>query len=149
LDLACGHGHAAVWLAQQGWDVTAIDISPVAVGGARELAKAHHVSVRWLIADLDDAPLEEGAYDLIAVFRFLDRKALPSRIVRALRPGGWLVYETFLATGNGPSTQHTRNPEFLLESGELPRLFFGLQTSVYEEHSSPCGAVGRLVARKL
>ena len=51
---ACGMGHNAVWLAGQGWSVDAVDISPVALKFAKQLAEKHSLSVNWIAADLDD-----------------------------------------------------------------------------------------------
>lgn len=148
LDLACGFGHAAIWLAERGWDVTAIDISPPGLAAAKQLAESRQVHVNWIVADLDDAPLGDAEFDLITVFRFLDRNTLPSRITAALRPGGRLLYETFLMSETPGRTPHVRNPAFLLRLGELPQLFRGLKVLDYEEHVTESDAVARLAVLK-
>lgn len=148
LDLACGCGHAAIWLAQRGWNVTAIDVSPVGLRFADQLATQFGVSVDWQAADLDEVSLGEVEYDLITVFRFLDRSTLPSRIMAALRPGGRLLYETFLAGESSSTTQHVRHPAFLLQPGELPKLFDELQVMAYEEGTRDFDHLARLAAIK-
>jgi SAM-dependent methyltransferase len=67
LDLACGEGRNAVWLAQQGWRVTAVDFSPVGLAKARRLADARGVSVDWVLADLLDYEPQEAAFQLVLV----------------------------------------------------------------------------------
>src|SRR5262245_52724677 len=98
LELACGLGHNAIWLATQGWQVDAVDISPIGLACAAALGQRHSAHVNWIAADLDDFTPESAAYDLVVVFRFLDRLRLPRIVEQALRPGGRLIYETFAAS---------------------------------------------------
>ena len=65
LDLGAGEGRNAVWLAERGWRVTAVDFSPVALDKARRLARARGVSVDWALEDLRDYQPEQAAYDLV------------------------------------------------------------------------------------
>lgn len=149
LDLACGLGHNAIWLAQQGWRVDAVDISPVGLSLAAQLAEqAGCSSVCWIAADLDTFDLGDGRYDLVTVFRFLDREQLPQRIERTLRPGGRLIYETFSRGQLSRPDNHLKNPKFTLGSGELPTLFPGLTVIATEEIDLPDRCVARLVAQK-
>ncbi len=67
LDVGCGEGADAVWLAGRGWEVTALDVSQVALDRAAAAARAAGVHVRWLLAGLVDAPLPAGAFDLVSV----------------------------------------------------------------------------------
>ena len=148
LELACGLGHNAIRLAQRGWEVDAVDVSPVGLRLASELAEKHGARVRWIAADLDEFTPAGGAYDLVFVFRFLDRARLPGIIEQALRPDGRLVYETFtLAQIRRPESYMT-NPAFALAPGELSRLFPKLQTLSYGECSLPDRDVARLVAQR-
>jgi len=73
LELACGPGHNSIWLASQAWQVDAVDISPVGLAQAQELARACGVGVHWIAADLDEFTPAPETYDLVIVFRFLDR----------------------------------------------------------------------------
>jgi len=122
LDLACGLGQNALWLAGRGYNVDAVDISPVALAQARAEAARRGLSVNFIEADLDSYVLPVAAYDLIAVFYFLDRRLLPA-LRAALVPGGWLFYETF----NLGRLAHAPDipAVYLLEIGELPRHFAG------------------------
>jgi SAM-dependent methyltransferase len=68
LDLACGEGRNAVWLAEQGWQVTGVDFSGVALEKARELAAARGVEAAWVEADLLAYRPERRGYDLVLLF---------------------------------------------------------------------------------
>ena len=95
LDLGCGEGRNAVWLAEGGWQVMAVDFSPVALDKARRLAQARGVSVHWVLADLRGHQPESGAYDLILVaylhLRSVERAAVLAGAAAALAPGGTLL----------------------------------------------------------
>jgi SAM-dependent methyltransferase len=99
LDLACGEGRHAVWLAERGWQVTAIDFSEVAIARGRARAAREHVEVDFRCSDLLDFEPEPGAFDLVLVL-FLqlpedERRVVLSRAAGALAPGG-----TFLLVGH-------------------------------------------------
>lgn len=149
LDLACGLGHNAIWLAQRGWTVTGIDVSPVGLSLARVSAVQVGVpDIKWIEADLQTFELSPSTYDLIVVFRFLDRDWLPRQIESALQPRGLLVYETFSRGQFSRHDNHLRNPQFALGSGELPTLFPSLIVEQHEEIVLPERTVARLAARK-
>lgn len=67
LDLACGEGRNAVWLAEQGWEVTGIDFSPVAIDKARALGTERGVHVELVVDDVVTCHLDDGAYDLVLI----------------------------------------------------------------------------------
>lgn len=68
LDLACGEGRNAVWLAERGWRVTGVDFSEVALEKARALADERGVEADWVLADLLEHRPEPGAFDLVILF---------------------------------------------------------------------------------
>lgn len=94
LDLACGEGRNAVWLAERDWTVTAVDFSDVALEKARRLAAARDVDVDWVLADVLEYEPEPRAFDLVVVLYLqLPRDELVraiSRAVEAVAPGGTL-----------------------------------------------------------
>ena len=148
LDLACGAGRDAVFLAQHGYEVEGWDHAPEALERARELAKRHGVTLRTKIRDLEQPDLEPPArpFDLIVCFRFLHRPLFPW-MERALSPGGWLVYETYRA-GQERFGKPIRT-HFLLARDELARAFPTLETIHYEERDPEAGPfTARLLARK-
>jgi tellurite methyltransferase len=142
LELACGLGQTAIYLAQCGYRVDAVDVSAVALTQAARAADAAGVAVRWIEADLDDWRPERAAYDLIVVQRFLDRTRLPEIIPWALKAGGELLYTTFTRdSASGPG-----NPAFLLERGELRQLYATLEP-LEESCSPPPDCLARFHAR--
>jgi len=95
LDLGCGEGADAVWLAERGWSVTAVDISQVALDRGREAAASAGVSVEWRRADITAGPLPDR-YDLVSVQYPAFRKDADGTVVRAVldavAPGGTLLF---------------------------------------------------------
>jgi SAM-dependent methyltransferase len=95
LDLACGAGRNAVWLAEQGWRVTAVDYADAALALARGHAGARTVEVHWIEADVVDWKPEARAFDLVCVL-YLQLPAPERRVVLqhaagAVAPGGTLL----------------------------------------------------------
>lgn len=123
LDIACGQGRNAVWLASQGWSVTGVDWSEVAIDGARRLAEDAGVPVTWIIADLEQWRPDPGAYDLTVVAYLQPPSALREHAWRlaasAVAPGGRVIVighdSANLADGYG-GPQH---PDFLYTAGEV------------------------------
>jgi SAM-dependent methyltransferase len=151
VDVACGRGRHALWLAARGVPVLGIDRDAEALAALRERARAGRLPVRGVRADLEAAafPLRPESCGALLVFRYLHRPLAPA-LSAALRPGGLLVYETFTVhqreLGTGP-----RNPAFLLEPGELPRLFPELEVVSRGEQitgGEHASATARLFARK-
>jgi SAM-dependent methyltransferase len=95
LDVGCGEGADAIWLARRGWTVTAIDISDVALSRAREAAEAEGVDVEWLCGDALAAPLTARSFDLLSMQYPALPKAAGEAAVRTLldtvRSGGLLL----------------------------------------------------------
>ncbi len=95
LDVGCGEGADAIWLAQRGWTVTAIDVSAVAVGRAREAAERLGVVVEWIAGDALETPFPAGSVDLLSLQYPALPKAAGDDAVRAfletVRPGGLLL----------------------------------------------------------
>src|SRR5690242_3987552 len=83
LDLACGEGRNAVWLADRGWRATGVDFSRVALEKAQRLAEAHGLVVEWVEADLVGYVPEPGAFDLVILFYLQVSEHERGRIVRA------------------------------------------------------------------
>ncbi len=133
LDLACGRGRNAMYLAQEGFQVEAWDRDAEALEGLRSTADALGLSAPTTrLVDLEQAPeIPPASVDLITVFYYLQRDLVPT-IVRALKPGGILVYETFLID-NHERFNHPRRREFCLNHNELLSLFRELRVLTYRE----------------
>ncbi len=95
VDLACGEGRNAVWLAKQGWIVTGVDFSSVGVEKGRKLASDNGVDATWVVADATTWEPPETGFDLVAVFYLqlpaAERRASMHTAVRSLAIGGTLV----------------------------------------------------------
>jgi tellurite methyltransferase len=150
LDVACGDGRNALYLAQRGYEVDAIDASDVAIDALRAAARERDLAIYPRVVDLEREPLPAGPYDVIVTMNFLQRD-LFGALQDALAPGGLLFYETF---GQAHVTQLGRsfNPAYLLEEGELLRAFCDLEVidhfdGVAERSGDPRG-VGAVVARR-
>ena len=143
LDVACGSGRHALFLAERGWRVHAVDRDAVALGQVRQVGQVGRVgeiTTECLDLESGNPTLGEGLYDAVIVFNYLHRPLLPA-IVNAVRPhGGVLIYETF--TIGQADRGRPRNPDFLLRDGELPGLVAPLRVLRAREGDYE----GRLVA---
>ena len=120
LDLACGVGHNALHLARCGYEVLGVDCSIEGLLIASDAARRLALRVHLLAADLDEFPLPVRAFELVVVFRYLNR-GLVSSIARALAPGGLLIYQTF--NRNFLREYPGFNRDYVLGPGELASLF--------------------------
>lgn len=132
LELACGQGANAVFLARQGLQVRAWDISPVALALLRRQADENGLSITTEAVDIQASTLPENAFDVIVVSRFLDR-TLCDAIIASLKNGGLLFYQTFTVDKITP--QGPNNPVYLLQRNELLRLFAPLTLLYYREYA--------------
>ena len=130
LELACGLGANAQFLARRGLTVRAWDISSVAIDGLAALAVAEGLSLRAEVRDVVAEPPAADSFDVIVVSHYLERDLAPA-LVRALRPGGLLFYQTF--TVARVSDYGPRTPAFRLQRNELLQLFADLELLVYRE----------------
>jgi SAM-dependent methyltransferase len=146
LDLACGDGRNALWLAQRGWQVDAIDIALAGLARLRASAEASGLRIHTVQADLGTYPLPTDRYAAVVNIRYLQRELFPA-IRRAVMPGGVVVFETFLR--EQARHGHPRNPAFLLEAGELAREFAGFEILALEEGLFADGSAPAYLARLL
>jgi tellurite methyltransferase len=161
LDLACGTGRHTLLLASRPQPVTAVDSSEVALEILERRAHLSHCAVTRIqrstqIAkrrpgiqlwqtDLEEVSLPSETFSLVLCVNYLQR-SLFSQIERALVPGGMLLFETYtvaqLDFAGGP-----RNPNYLLELGELRTAFLALRTLFYRELRAGKG-IASLIAQK-
>ncbi len=120
LDLACGQGLSSVWLAARGLHATGLDVSPVAVGHARDLAQRAAVATRcrFDVVDFDDGLPPGGPADVIVCCKFRDRR-LDRAIIERLAPGGLLAIAVLSEVDAAPGP-------FRAAPGELTAAFVEL-----------------------
>jgi SAM-dependent methyltransferase len=137
LDVACGPGTGSVWLAQRGMNVLGLDVSPVAVGLAQDLARRAAVGdrCRFKVVDLDDGLPPGPPVDVILCHEFRDRR-LDRAVVERLAPGGLLAIAVFSEVGAEPGP-------FRAAPGELPVAFHELALIAAGEGHGHAWLLGR------
>ena len=144
LDLACGTGRNALWLAEHGWNVTAVDGSPLAIDMLRSRAAASGATIDLQVADLEEGGfnITPARYDLIVMCYYFERKLIAS-CKRGLAPGGVIVLIALLMEpGKELST-------FRLQPGELAGYFAEDAILYYREATDAWGhRVAELIARR-
>lgn len=151
LDLACGTGRHAIFLAERGWRVTAVDASRVGIEIARALAQARGAEVDWRVADLERGEflIEPEAFDLVCVFYYLQRDLFPG--IRAGVRAGGLTVAAIHMVDESPDVK-PMNPAFLLQPGELRAEFLGWEI-LHDSEGQPAEVghkrrTAEIVARK-
>ncbi len=153
LDVACGRGRHTLWLARQGVQVDAVDISHEALRQLAQQLEAEGLGhrVRLIQADLEVWRPAPHTYDLILVVRYLNRDLI-THFWEALKPGGLVAYRTFHTDWAKLRSDFQRG--FLLQPGEFTQLFRDWEWLAYEERRLPPGGqdiddcVSSIVARK-
>ncbi|MGR9052904.1 MAG: class I SAM-dependent methyltransferase [Gammaproteobacteria bacterium] len=131
LDLACGLGGSARFLAQLGFTSHAWDVSVVAIAKLEAIAENQSLNILTRCASIGENSFSDEQFDVIVVARFLNRR-LCNAIMRSLKPGGLLFYQTYTVSrvsDTGPSS-----PDYLLKQGELLNLFQPLRLIYYRDN---------------
>jgi SAM-dependent methyltransferase len=126
LDVGMGQGRNAIWLAQQGWDVTGFDPAEKAVALANETAKRLGVAIKTEVKSIEDFEFGENRWDLILLSYTVGGREIPDVLQRALKPGGLAIIESFLHDAKEGAT-------IGFDPGELPKLYPQLRVVRYEE----------------
>ncbi len=144
LDIAMGNGRNAIYLAQMGFDVEGVDLSPEAVKSALISAEKAGVNIRARTADLEaEYQINKDGYDVIICFNYLQRPLIP-QIKDGLRKGGMVVYETFIV--DQARWGKPKSPDYLLKHNELLNLFRNFRCLRYREGIIENGQDRRAVA---
>ncbi|MBI2911013.1 MAG: class I SAM-dependent methyltransferase [Chloroflexi bacterium] len=146
LDVACGLGQNALWLAQRGYTVNAIDVSPIAIGRLRRAARRQELPVRAHVADLTRVHLPTDRYDLVVDCFYLDRDMIP-HLKTAVRPGGIVLLQTM--NQSALLREEPANPAHLLKPGELAAWFQDFEVLCLEDDPQGSDVSGVLARRPL
>ncbi len=145
LDIACGEARNSLFLAERGFQVTALDISDIGLAKGKQRADELGLEIDFRQVDLQGFVLE-GQYDLVLNFNFLMRKLIPSEVA-VLAPNGILLFDTILES---PTLLQSHNPDYLLKHGELKQLFAEYEGEIlfFEETDAGEMPTARLMFRK-
>ena len=145
LDIACGEGRNSLFLAQHGFRVVGTGLLAIGLAKGRNRAQTNGLDVDFRRVDLDDYIIE-GTFDLILNFNFLLRKLIPSEVA-SLKPGGVLLFDTIMAS---EQLIQTHNPAYLLQPGELRRIFASFNGDILYSEEICCSEIptARLLFRK-
>ena len=131
LDLACGEGRNAVWLAERGWRVTGVDFADVALAKARRLAAARGVEVEWVDADVRVWEPPAGAFDLVVLLYLQlpahERRAVHGRAAAAVARGGTLLVVAHHATNPAEGYGGPKDPAVLFTEDDVAAEVPGLE----------------------
>jgi 2-polyprenyl-3-methyl-5-hydroxy-6-metoxy-1,4-benzoquinol methylase len=123
LDLGAGDGRNAIWLAERGWKVTAVDFSQVALERGRSRSEAGGVTVDWQLADLLEWSPEARAYDLVTLFFIhlpgTERRGVYARAADAVAPGGTLLIVAHDRANLADGVGGPQDPDVLVSPGEV------------------------------
>ncbi len=144
LDVACGAGRHAIWLAERGWKVTAVDNSTVAIDILRKHAAEKGLKIDATIADLErhEFIIRPESYDLIVACNYLQRDLFPS-IKNGIAIGGVVI--AIIAMIDADPDIKPMNPAYLLKPGEL-RAEFKEWELIWDSEGKPPGAHTRATA---
>jgi tellurite methyltransferase len=144
LDVACGPARNAVFLAERGYVVDGVDNSREGLMMAREFIRRRNARVNLIFADLARYAVRPGGYDLIVNFFYLDRALVPL-LVGGLKPGGYLVFESF--TTDNRRFSPLKDPAHYLAPNELLGLIGAMRVLSYYEGTVIEAGMARCVAR--
>lgn len=123
LDLACGEGRNALWLAERGWQVTAVDFSPVALDKGRRLAEERGLDVDWVCADALTYDAGPEAFDLVLIAYLQlvadERRTAVRAAIGSLRTNGTLLLVAHDSTNLAEGTGGPSDPEVLFTAEEV------------------------------
>lgn len=149
IDLAAGEGRNAVWLAQQGWEVTAVDFSAIAIERGRVLAHQRDVSVDWQVADVTEYEPPADGVDLVLIAYLhlpaAEIAAVLSHARRAVRPGGRVLVVGHDVGNLSGGTGGPQDPDILLTPETVVKELSGLRIRRAETARRPVTVEGRAV----
>ena len=144
LDLAMGEGRNGIYMATQGFDVLGLDISPVGLNKAHQLAEHHKVKIETRVVDLENYQLEKNAYDVIICTYYMQRD-LFDQMKESLKPGGMALVETY----NIDYLRYARfSRKYLLENNELLKIFKDFKIIRYQAYDDGKEAYSSIIVQK-
>lgn len=137
LCLAEGEGRNAVWLAERGYEVTAVDQSVVALAKAQRLAAGRGVAIKTIVADLASFTIVSGAWSgIVSLWAHVPaalRRSVHLQAVQGLRPGGVFILEAYTPAQLAFDTGGPRNLDMLMTGMQLREELAGLEFQILRE----------------
>lgn len=141
LDLACGEGRNAIYLAEEGFQVTGVDFSNTGIEKARAIAEHRGVHVDWMVADVLEVPLPARSFDLVSVLYLhtdsASRHTWLKRAIEAVAPGGNFVYIGHDPRNIAEGTGGPGDPDVLPDSEEICAALDGFEILRAEVYHRP------------
>lgn len=148
LDAAAGVGTNSLELARRGLKTIALDISSVGLGLAKKRFQEQGFSLSAAVFDMKNLQIPEDKFEVILNFNFLERNAF-TVFRKSLKPGGWLLFETFVRNGEaGPHPEYYLNPGELLEKFKDFEIVHSKQLKIPRKSHKTFRMIDQLVARK-
>jgi tellurite methyltransferase len=142
---AMGEGRNAVYLARHGFRVDGVDLSPIAVDRAVELARSQHVSVKGIVADLIQYAYPIQAYDFVFVSLFYMEQLIP-KFKQVVKPGGHIM--VYVKADTGKPAAGTTPDDFLVKASTLKAAFKDFKTLSFKEYRDHGVDVIAILARR-
>ena len=146
VDIAMGNGRDAMFLSEKDFFVTGLDNSIEAINITKKTMVQRGLTVYPVLGDAKRLPYKKSNFDCVLVFYFFDREIM-DEIRGLLKKGGIFIYETFLKRQN--DIDRPRNPDYLLDDGELKTYFGEFELLFYEESIETAGGKKRAIARAI
>lgn len=150
LDIGCGLGAEAIWLAQQGWQVTAMDVSQVALDRAAERAADAGVQVQWVHAGLEDLDIPGDGFDLVTAhypaLRHSPGGNAEKALLAAVAPGGTLLVVHHADVDEETAKAHGFDPADYLMHDDVVALLgdeWEVRVQRRRPRATPAGAQGQ------
>ncbi len=146
LDIAAGSGRLAIWLAQRGLRVTAVDISSIGMQLVHKAADTEKLHIQTVVSDLEVDPLPDGGFQVVTCFRYWQAELFPA-IYNRLASGG--VFLSEVAVKQNLERHNHPSARYLAEPGQLKRLCSPMEIIYYQEGWFDDQASARILARKV
>ncbi len=141
LDVACGEGRNAIWLAEQGWQTTGVDFSAAGINKARQIADKRGVRVEWVTEDVASWSLPASGFDLVAVLYLhtdpAERQKWLPNVLQAVKPGGSFIYIAHDPSNINEGVGGPQDPDYLPGIGEITKALSGFSIQVAEIRRRP------------
>ena len=141
LDVACGEGRNAIWLAEQGWDVTAVDFSETGIAKGKQIAEKRGVHLNWIVEDVSVWQLPENEFDLVAILYLhtdsKERQRWLSNAIRSVKDNGTFIYIAHDPANIAVGVGGPQDPDQLPSIDEIKNALQGFRIEIADTTARP------------